>query len=149
MKHLFTFVLFAVYALSNAQQKITFTYDTAGNQLSRVLCLSGCTSKPARDIKEIEAVVEEDLQKFFPEDLISYYPNPVKEELYLKWELINDNKVSSVIIYGLNGQTLKSYSKIESVNSLNISFQGYSIGVYIIVLNYKNGDQKSIKIIKQ
>lgn len=149
MKHLFTFVLFAICLLSNAQQKITFTYDTAGNQLSRVLCLSGCTAKPAKDIKEIEAVVEDDLQKFFPEDAISYYPNPVKEELYLKWELIDDNKVSSVIVYGLNGQALKTFSKTANVNTLNISFQEYSTGVYIVVLNYKNGDEKTIKIIKQ
>ena len=142
-------ILFVICSLSNAQQKINFGYDGAGNQISRVLCLSGCTSKPARDIKEIEAIVDEDLEKFYPEDLISYYPNPVKEELYLKWELIDDNKVSSVTIFGLNGQTLNSYSKTESINSLNISFQEYSIGVYIVVLNYKNGDQKSIKIIKQ
>ncbi|KOP39078.1 T9SS C-terminal target domain-containing protein [Flavobacterium sp. WLB] len=149
MKKIITLLLFGICFLSNAQQKITFTYDTAGNQLSRVLCLSGCTSKPARDIKEIEAVVEEDLEKFFPEDVISYYPNPVKEELYLQWELVEDNKVSSVMVYGLNGQVLKAFPKTESINALNISFQEYSTGIYLVVLKYKNGDEKTIKIIKQ
>ncbi|MFB3386620.1 T9SS type A sorting domain-containing protein [Flavobacterium sp. LAR06] len=149
MRKTILFVIFLFSFISNAQQKINFGYDTAGNQTSRSLCLSGCTAKPAREIKEIEAIVDEDLEKFFPEDQISYYPNPVKEELYLKWELIDNNAVSSIIVYGFNGQILKSYANIERNNTQNISFQDYSIGVYLVVLNYSNGDQKTIKIIKQ
>jgi hypothetical protein len=149
MKKIFTFILFAIFSLSHAQQKITFEYDAAGNQISRTLCLSGCTAKPAHQPKEIEAVVDEDLEKFFPEDVISYYPNPVKEELYLKWELTEGNKVTSVIIYGINGQILKKLSKIETLNSLNVSFQEYPTGIYLVELNYLNGDPKTIKIIKQ
>lgn len=149
MKILFTLILFTVFTLSSAQQKINFEYDGAGNQTSRVLCLSGCSSKKANESKEIEALVEEDLKKFFPEDVISYYPNPVKEELYLKWELLEGSKITSITLYGLNGQILKTFSKTETVNALNISFQEYSTGVYIVGLNYKNGDQKTIKIIKQ
>jgi hypothetical protein len=149
MKILFTFVLFTCVYLSFGQQKITFQYDTAGNQTDRVLCLSGCSAKSIKEIKDIEAIVDEDLQKFFPEDAISYYPNPVKEELYLKWEVLEDNKISSIVVYGLNGQVLKTFSKTETTNTQNISFQEYPAGVYLVVLNYKNGDQKTIKIIKQ
>ncbi|TPG35402.1 T9SS type A sorting domain-containing protein [Flavobacterium pectinovorum] len=150
MKHILTLLLFGTFTLSFAQQKILFGYDTAGNQISRTLCLSGCpTFKKVKEIKEIEAVVDEDLQKFFPEDQISYYPNPVKEELYLKWELLDDNKVSSILVYGVSGQLLNSYSNTERSNTQNISFQSYSTGVYLVVLNYSNGDQKTIKIIKQ
>lgn len=149
MRKTILFVIFLISFLSNAQQKINFGYDSAGNQISRSLCLSGCAAKPVRGIKEIEAIVDEDLEKFFPEDQISYYPNPVKEELYLKWELIDNNTISSIIVYGFNGQILKSYSNVERNNTQNISFQDYSIGVYLVVLNYSNGDQKTIKIIKQ
>lgn len=149
MKILFSFILFVGLNMSYAQQKIIFGYDTAGNQTSRVLCLTGCTAKQTKEIKEIEALVEEDLQKFYPEDMISYYPNPVREELYLKWELLDDNKVSCIMVYGLNGQVLKSYSGQEKVNNQTISFQQYPTGIYAVVLNYFNGDQKTIKIIKQ
>ncbi|WP_264524402.1 T9SS type A sorting domain-containing protein [Flavobacterium sp. N502536] len=149
MRKTILFVIFLISFISNAQQKINFGYDNAGNQTSRSLCLSGCTAKQVREIKEIEAIVDEDLEKFFPEDQISYYPNPVKEELYLKWELIDNNAISSIIVYGFNGQILKSYSNIERNNTQNISFHDYSIGVYLVVLNYSNGDQKTIKIIKQ
>jgi len=129
------------------QNKITFTYDAAGNQTSRIYCLN-CSGKQAKEIKEIEALVDEDLQKFFPEDIISYYPNPVKEELYLKWEM-KDDYVLSVVVYNINGQILKSHAAGESINTLNIPFAEYASGVYIIALNYKKGDQKTIKIIKQ
>ena len=99
--------------------------------------------------KEITALQEEDLQKFSPDDVISYYPNPVKEELYLKWELVEDNNVSSIQVYGLNGQILQSFSNLEKVNNKNIAFQSYPTGVYAVILFYKNGEQKSIKMIKK
>ncbi|WP_347053609.1 T9SS type A sorting domain-containing protein [Flavobacterium olei] len=151
MKKLITLLLFGFCAFSNAQQKITFSYDSAGNQIVRSLCLSGCnpTGKSAEEVKEIEAVTDDDLLKFSKEDVISYYPNPVKEQLYIKWELINDNKVSSIVVYGISGQVLQSLSRTENIDNQIISFGEYSRGVYLVVLNYKDGDQKTIKIIKQ
>jgi hypothetical protein len=48
-----------------AQDRITFNYDNAGNQIQRSLCLN-CTSKTTDGKpKEIIALKEEDLQKFF------------------------------------------------------------------------------------
>ncbi|MDP5202020.1 T9SS type A sorting domain-containing protein [Flavobacterium sp. DG2-3] len=151
MKKLITLLLFGFCAFSNAQQKITFSYDSAGNQIVRNLCLSGCnpTGKSTEEVKEIEAVTDEDLLKFSKEDVISYYPNPVKEQLYIKWELINDNKVSSITVYGISGQVLQNFSRTENTDNQIISFGEYSRGVYLVVLNYKDGDQKTIKIIKQ
>jgi hypothetical protein len=150
MKKILLFIFLITYSVCNSQTNITFNYDSAGNQILRQLCLSGCTAKPSKEIpKEIEALVEEDLQKFSPEDVISYYPNPVREELYLKWELKDDKNVSSIVVYGLNGQTLNTYHKNEKSNTQNISFQSYPTGVYIVALIYTNGDQKTIKIIKQ
>jgi hypothetical protein len=131
-------------------KKITFEYDGAGNQTKRELCLQ-CTSKKSNTSppKEIAAVTEEDLEKFFPEDVLSYYPNPVREELYLKWELSNDNYVKALRVYNFNGQALKSYSPSERDNTQTIPFQSYPSGVYLIVLEYSNGDEKTIKIIKK
>lgn len=151
MKKIITLIVFGISIFSNAQQKITFSYDSAGNQIVRNLCISGCNpaGKSVQDIKEIEALTEDDLLKFSKEDVISYYPNPVKEQLYLKWELLNDNKVSSITVYGISGQTLQTFSKTESLDNQIISFEQYPRGVYIIALNYSNGEQKTIKIIKQ
>lgn len=151
MKKLITLLLLGFCAFAVAQQKITFSYDSAGNQILRSLCLSGCnpTGKSADEAKEMEAVTEDDLLKFAKEDVISYYPNPVKEQLYLKWELINDNKVSSIAVYGISGQILQTFSRTESTDNQIISFGEYPRGVYLVVLNYKDGEQKTIKIIRQ
>ncbi|WP_111310068.1 T9SS type A sorting domain-containing protein [Confluentibacter sediminis] len=149
MKH-FTLCLFLGYfILVNAQDKIKFQYDLAGNQIQRSLCINCSTSKIDNEkTKEITALEGEDLQKFSSEDVISYYPNPVKEELYLQWELIEDNYVYSIQVYGLNGQVVQTFPNLEKKNNQNIAFQMYPIGMYAVVLFYNNGEQKSIKIIK-
>lgn len=146
---LLLFIGFSV--LVKAQDnKIIFDYDGAGNQIKRELCI-GCTKPNYKTAspKEITALKEEDLLKFSPQDNISYYPNPVKEELYVKWELINDNTVTALQVYSLNGQVLQSYANMEQTNAKNLPFQSYPSGTYLIVLTYRNGEQKSIKIIKQ
>lgn len=151
MKEIITLILFGITIFSNAQQKITFNYDSAGNQILRELCLSGCDplAKPAKEVKEIEALADEDLLKFSQEDTFSYYPNPVKEELFIKWELKDDNYVNSIQVFNLTGQLLRSYQPTGRNDSQNIAFQDYPTGIYAVMLYYSNGDQKSIKIIKQ
>lgn len=151
----YLFLLFLGFSLfAEAQDKIVFEYDGAGNQVKRFLCLSSnCTTtsktKATKEApKEIAALQEEDLQKFSPEDVISYYPNPVKEELYLKWELVPDKTVSSIYLYALNGQVLKTYNNLDKTNTLNIPFFNYPTGAYLVVLFYNDGEQKTIKIVK-
>ncbi|KRD11545.1 hypothetical protein ASE21_07505 [Flavobacterium sp. Root901] len=142
------FLLLHLCFTGNAQTKITFSYDNAGNQTNRTLCIN-CLSKSVKQVKEIEAVTENDLEKFFPEDVISYYPNPVKEELYLQWQLTGDNYVISAHVYSITGQVLRTYEISNNTSNLNIPFQQYPTGVYLVLLSYKDGGEKSIKIIKQ
>lgn len=148
MKKELLFVILLFSLATNAQQKLTFSYDDAGNQIIRELCLS-CTSKPAKEIKEIEALVEEDMLKFSEGDAISYYPNPVKEELYLTWQQTEVSHITSIQIFSITGQLFKQYLTNSKTNNQNIPFQSYPSGVYAILLNYSNGEEKSIKIIKQ
>lgn len=143
---LFTLFLFSIVYKTEAQT-ISFGYDVAGNQTTRSLCLL-CQSKKG-DTKEIVALTDDNLQKFYPEDVISYYPNPVKEELYLKWELINNNYVSSIKVYDLNGRIIDSYGNLDNTNNQNVFFQRFPKGIYIVVLIYNNKEEKSIKIIKE
>lgn len=150
MKKLIFFLLFLCCSISQAQDRITFSYDDAGNQIQRLLCINCSTSKLVNEnAKEITALVDGDLQKFSEQDVISYYPNPVKEELYLQWELIEGNYVSSIQVFGLNGQVLQSFTNLDKKNNQNIAFQSYPTGMYGVILFYKNGEQKSIKIVKK
>lgn len=148
MKKELLFVLLLFSFITNAQQKLTFSYDTAGNQITRTLCLT-CNSKPAKEIKEIEALTEDDLLKFSEEDVISYYPNPVREELYLSWQIAAENYVASIQVFSTTGQLLKQYSATSKTNNQNIPFQDYPTGMYVVLFNYNNGEEKTIKIIKQ
>ncbi len=144
MKKFLLLFLFC-FSLNGMAQAVTFEYDAAGNQIKRQYWSSGRYS--SEPIKEYKDITNEDLKKFFPEDVISYYPNPVKDELYLKWELVNDNKVLNIQIYNINGQVIKTINSL-SENKTIISFQEYTSGTYLVNLNYSSGQQKSITIIK-
>lgn len=147
---IFYCLIFSFIKIQAQQNKVLFQYDNAGNQISRTLCIN-CSQagRSAVQTTEFAKLKTEELQKFFPEDQISYYPNPVKEELFLKWELNEENKVSEIQVFNLNGQLLKTLSKLQKVNSQTLQFQNFQNGTYLLVLIYTNGEQKTIKIIKE
>ncbi len=146
---LLLFLGFSLFTKAQTQDKIIFDYDNAGNQIRRELCIN-CNKANYRTAapKEVAAIQEEDLRKFSPEDSFSYYPNPVKEELFLKWELVENKTIASIYLYALNGQVLKTYKPLEKVNTLNIPFLNYPTGTYLVVMVYSDGEQKTVKIVK-
>jgi len=148
MKKLIPLVILLFGTICNAQ-KISFDFDSAVNQILRQWCTNCNDKNSGETLKEIADLKQEDLQKFYPEDVISYYPNPVKEQLYLKWDVINNNYVVSIELYNLSGQIIKSYKKLNGSNSYTISFSELPRNVYSLNLIYANGEQKSIKIIKE
>lgn len=148
MNKLYTIVFLLFFSVMNAQPKLTFSYDVAGNQINRILCIN-CVSKSVKEVKEIEAITQDDLVQFSEKDVISYYPNPVKEELYLQWQLTKENYVTSINLYSVTGQVLRTYQQNLQENNLTIPFQNYPSGIYIVLMSYKDGGEKSIKIIKQ
>lgn len=130
--------------------KVIFNYDNAGNQIKRTLVITAFTSKSSNEtIENDQKIVQENLLKFSNEDVISYYPNPVKEELYLQWELINENNVSKIEVYSFDGKLLRFHNNLQSENNKTISFQEMTTGNYLVILFYTNGEQKTIKIIKK
>jgi hypothetical protein len=146
---LFLLLLISSICFSQAN-KIVFTYDLAGNQSKRSLCLN-CPSTTGKNAvpKEIAELSEEDMVKMSERDVFSFYPNPVKEELYIKWENTGKQHIENIQVFSINGQLLAAYENISKTYSQNISFQSYPTGVYVILLYYSNGEQNSIKIIKQ
>lgn len=145
------FLLFSIlFTYSVYSQEIYFDYDGAGNQILRTLVFN--TSERLIVGEEIEKEVSEkeiEKQSFFDEDIISYYPNPVKEELFLYWQLLNNNNVSEINMFSINGQHLFLFKNIEQRTEQMISFKDYPAGIYFIHLTYKTGEVKSIKVIKK
>jgi len=131
----------------NAQSnKLKFEYDTAGNQIVRELCLN-CNARQSKGDEPNTS--EEEFVKFIPDDIISYYPNPVKEELFLKWDIIEETSVKEIQLFNINGQILKSYPINSFETNASIPFLELPMGIYFVQLNFTNNEQKSLKIIKQ
>jgi hypothetical protein len=147
MKQSYFFLLLLSCIYANAQDKITFDYDTAGNQTKRELCIN-CTTT-AKVITDPKLLTKADLITSDVSDQISYYPNPVQQELYLSWQLANNNAVTTIQVFDLNGRLFQSFSGLESANVQTVSFANYASGLYLVLFQYSNGDKKSIKIIKQ
>jgi len=144
MKQNLLFVVLSFTIISHAQTKLNFSYDFSGNQQIRILCIN-CNSKPSKEIKDL---TDEDLEKLPEMNMVSYYPNPVKEELYLQWELSENSSVISIEVFSMTGQLLNQYLTANKTNQ-NLPFQSYPSGVYIVLLKNSKEEEKSIKIIKQ
>lgn len=135
---------------ASGQAKLLFNYDGAGNQTKREICFGDCpeyNERPATENKSMAEVTDEDLLEF--SDAISYYPNPVREELYVKWELSDDKKVTSIDVFTIGGQLLSSVKVKEDENMRSIYFGNYPVGNYLLLLTFNNGQQETLQIIKK
>jgi hypothetical protein len=154
MRYLILIVIINFNFLCSAQNKIEFSYDAAGNQIRREICL-GCKMVSGKEVKDENTVNESDMMlvdqdqlDISSSDKISYYPNPVREELYLSWEANSNKSVTAIQLFSLNGQLLQTFIKLNGVKQ-TIPFFNYPTGMYLVVFQYSNGEQKSIKIMKK
>ena len=144
------YLIIAILAFASAKaQKITFAYDAAGNQTKREICLTCKTATPAKALKDLVADDFIPLDKSLTQDQVSYYPNPVQEELHIKWELINDRKVTAIMVFMTNGQMVQTYTNTSTVQLQTIAFGNLPTGVYLIMMQYSDGKEKTFKIIKK
>lgn len=141
MKKNYTLLFFLFSLFACAQGKLVFNYDNAGNQVLRTFCIN-CVSKNSNDTKES---IPEDVQSL---DDISYFPNPVLQELNLSWELKEEKRVAEIQLFSLSGAQLKNLS-VGNNNQVVIAFDSYPSGVYMVYIVYNTGEQKTIKIIKK
>lgn len=74
---------------------------------------------------------------------ISYYPNPVKNVLYLD----SKEKISEVTIYDLSGKIVLNKNSFKN-NDYNLDFNGLSQGVYVVEIKLDQGIE-SFQIIKK
>ncbi len=145
MNKKFIIIFIFVVGFSFAQVKrIQFSYDITGNQTQRVIC-PNCPAKNTNYLNE-QTLLDKDL---IQENNILYYPNPVREELYLKWKTIDNNDVISIEIYSMTGQQLKKIVDVKNEEINTINFSEYPSGYYNLMLVYSNGDKKDLKIVKK
>ena len=149
MKNHFLFFLSLVVCSSFGQTRIQFQYDNEGNQTARIICPT-CSARTVKDsTMTAETVTDSDLIKDEEFEQISYYPNPVKEELYIKWVNEDGKYVTGITVFSITGQSMQQYSGLKGNVTATVPFVNYPNGFYNVVLAYNDGERKTLKVVKK
>lgn len=133
---------------TGAQNAISFDYDAAGNQIKRSFIY--LAARPANP--SMTDTISTPKKEFVASDLyadISYYPNPVRSELYVKWVNKENQNMQAIEIYDLTGKLIRAFNNIEALDNTVVNFEEYPSGMYNLILIYAGGDRKTLKIVKQ
>lgn len=144
---LLLFISFISFTLSYSQDKLTFTYDTAGNQILRDKVCIDCPppSAPQQPQTALDAGLMENNAGKKP---FVVYPNPTTHLLFVEWLNANGSAVEELNLFTLDGKHLFRLKPKKGIGQANIDFSKYPTGVYLLVANFNSGKNESFKIIK-
>ena len=142
MKKNVTILVLFVFSISFGQATF-FSYDIAGNQtaVNVQIIMTSSSSKMASTVTTLQN------NPIYKD--VNYYPNPVKSELYMEWQTIEDNSLNSIVVFNMDGKLLQEYKDLNTTNNYTLPFLDYPQGFYFVEFLYSNGEQKSFKIIKE
>ena len=134
----FCIIIILCTTFSFAQQRVEYSYDLAGNRITREIVLD----------PEIRTTLEEPL--VFTERILEaslhIYPNPTEGLLKVEIKNIPDEQKMNIAFYDLRGNIILQKSNISPLDEIDISNQ--PAGTYL--LKIESGDFKSEwKIIKK
>jgi len=141
-KILYPLVLSFVMIFSSFAQKISYTYDSAGNRISRqyVVELRSAT------VTKAEGIDSTSVETFLDDLSVSVYPNPTKGALAVKVTNVPKDKKVSMKLYSPQGVQLQSINVQDGITQVNMF--SYPSGWYILRVHV---GEKTIeyKIIKE
>ena len=137
------FMVLSMWAGANvcAQNKIKYTYDDAGNRLTRKKEIVVQT-RGALNNGEEPSVYEEELS----ETKVTIYPNPTKGMLKVDISGVEKFENARISLYDLTGKLLQQWAGISQSNEIDLSER--TPGMYIMQIVY-HGNASSWKIIKE
>lgn len=141
------FLLFAVLSMwaaadACAQNKIKYTYDSAGNRLTRQKEIVIQTRGALSDDEGEPSTYEEKLS----ETKVTIYPNPTRGILKIDISGVEKFENARISLYDLTGTLLQQWGSISQSNMVDISDR--TPGMYIMQIVY-NGNTSSWKIVKE
>lgn len=141
-------ILSTLSTIVNAQSEVlSFDYDNAGNQnIREIICVS------CRQNLEDQETSSRRIAEFLNSDIhdqISYYPNPVSEELFVKWQNKDEQYVIAIDVYSVLGNQVYHTEMNTEIGTATIKFSHLANGLYNLNLIYSDGEQKALKIIKK
>lgn len=150
MKHtlFFFFLLACLGTTAQTIDHIKFDYDTSGNQVKRYSVDIILGRYADSDVTEISEINEHSLIEVEDSQHLKYYPNPVKDQLYLSWTNLPGRYADRIDIYNLNGQLLQGRKGLREANDTTLDFQSLPRGYYNLLVSYSDGTQKTVKIVK-
>lgn len=136
-KFLFFFLLSGSLSVQ-AQTKIGFSYDAAGNRVKREVMMSQAQSQ-SKGYSAFYSDMVADRQ-------IKISPNPTKGNLRVEVLNANDPISGEIVVYSSVGAKVASSPIVNNVSNIDISTNAN--GVYILQVNIKDSST-SWKIIKE
>lgn len=130
-------------------QNITFQYDAAGNQTFKGVIV---LARPANQEAAAEIKDEPESSDFLTSSMvpeIQYYPNPLKDQLYLQWQNTTLKSVQKLEVYSLTGSFVSKQSLTIDTKQTEIDFGNQPIGMYLIMVFYSDNTHKELKVIKK
>ncbi|MDR1730418.1 MAG: T9SS type A sorting domain-containing protein [Prevotellaceae bacterium] len=143
-------MFFSGMALSVSSQRVEYTYDNAGNRLTRTIILPSTLRSAAVAVDEEPEEEPLPQQKVYSDHLnqtdILIYPNPTKGLLRVKISGNAENKPVGLQVYDASGRVLLQESNAGSSTILDLSNQ--PSGIYMLRL-VSDREKKEWKIIKE
>ena len=115
-----------VYAQSETISDIKYTYDYAGNRITREIIYYEGAAKSESAIPEEEPVIEHGL---------NVYPNPASHSLYisLNEEVLVENQ-KMIVVFDNLGKVVYQTRSLSVLNQIDVS--SWMVGTYILKLIY-------------
>ena len=143
MKKLISFLFLAFIAILNHQaQNYSFVYDASGNRTDRLIILTKSTAfSNINDSASLESMKE-----LINDVTTIIYPNPTKDDVYVRFLNYDKLMSSKLLIYDNTGKLLRTVVNYD--NEITVGLSQFPVGNYYLIINI-NGETSRWNIIKQ
>ncbi len=156
MKKYILILVLSIFTISigyTQDYKVTFSYDTAGNQIQRNLVCLTCKSSETKETITDSTAVEEtskDIEDSLLEEVskLTAYPNPVTDILQVEWTP-TEKKVDQIMLFTFDNRQLFNRQVDHKLTNIDLDFSPYPSGSYIVLVLYNNNTTQSFKVIKK
>jgi hypothetical protein len=133
---------FLLHAFSNAQSKVSYGYDLAGNRISRTIVVQSLLRSGTEEPQEEPATYSEVLSEL----MIRIYPNPTQGLLHIEIENLPTEVKAQVALYHLSGTLVTVKEDVSRNTEIDITQQ--EAGIYLLKI-LAGEQQTEWKIIKK
>jgi len=129
MKQVFIIIVSIFFTqLVFAQTAVSYTYDDAGNRITRQIVT--LPSKESNNKKYNNESKSSEVEDVFGNGNITIYPNPAEELLNVYLENIEIEEEILLQLYDINGKLLKTNRTKDTKSTINLS--NNTAGMYIL-----------------